>query len=329
MRRGTYVDIPLEIALPHFIQDAGMNEDGPAFGNFKLLLQSIVCHRGDSVDSGHYVSLVRGAAPDVPGGDAVTPGEPEDRWMLFDDLAKERIRYVEIQKVLKKESPYLLFYQVQPIEEDPGTIEQGEKPPSYMSYIDSGVAGLSGSNKGSKNSMDDPRDTPRISFEEPKYSDLDQKIRFSGERRPSIAFTDSSLPSVPKDTLTKETYNDGHPSGNASLTVSRRPSRTSRGTSKSRHSSQSGENRLSASFTRLAGKLTKEKPEVSVAAVDIKGLEESRKPDSFATLASTGPEAAKLKKDQKEKTRIKQITQSHLIKAKSKADKPDRECSVM
>ena len=329
MRRGTYVDIPLEIALPHFIQDDGMNEDGPAFGNFKLSLQSVVCHRGDSVDSGHYVSLVRGAAPNASGGDAATQEEPEDRWMLFDDLAKERIRYVDIEKTLKKESPYLLFYQVQPIEGDPGNIEQGEKPPSYLSCLDSGVAGLSGSNKGSNNSMDDPRDAPRISFEEPKYSDLDQRTNMSDERRPSVAFTDSSHTNGTKDTLIMETHTDGYPSGNASLTVSRRPSRTGRGTSKSRRSSQNGENRLSASFSRLAGKLAKEKPEISVAAMDMEDLEESRKTDPLATLASTGPEAAKLKKDPKEKTRTKHSVQSHLTKARSKADKPDRECSVM
>ena len=302
-----------------------MNEDGPAFGNFKLSLQSVVCHRGDSVDSGHYVSLVRGVAPNASGGDAATPEEPEDSWMLFDDLAKDRIRYVDIQKILKKESPYLLFYQVQPIEGDPGNIEQGEKPPSYVSCVDSGVAGLSGSNKESKTSMDDPRDGPRISFEEPKYLDLDQGTNISDGRRPSVTFTDSSLTNVTRDALAKENADCGPP-GSASLTVSRRPSRTSRGTSKSRHSSQTGDNRLSASFSRLAGKLAKEKPEVSVATIDTEGVEESRKTDALPT---TGPEAAKLKKDQKEKTGIRHSAQSHLIKGRSKANKPDRECIVM
>jgi hypothetical protein len=45
-RLDTYIDIPLEIGLPHFISDDRMNEEGPLFGNFKLVLQSVVCHRG-------------------------------------------------------------------------------------------------------------------------------------------------------------------------------------------------------------------------------------------------------------------------------------------
>ncbi|KPI42611.1 Acyltransferase LovD [Cyphellophora attinorum] len=58
-RLGTYIDIPIEIGLPHFIQDDAVTDNGAIFGNFKLSLQSVVCHRGNSVDSGHYVALVR------------------------------------------------------------------------------------------------------------------------------------------------------------------------------------------------------------------------------------------------------------------------------
>ena len=54
-RLDTKIDIPLDIGLPNFESD-----DGALFGNFKLSLQSVVCHRGTSVDSGHYVTLVRG-----------------------------------------------------------------------------------------------------------------------------------------------------------------------------------------------------------------------------------------------------------------------------
>jgi hypothetical protein len=38
--------------------------------------------------------------------------------MRFDDLAKERVSYVNIHDALRQETPYLLFYQVQPIGED-------------------------------------------------------------------------------------------------------------------------------------------------------------------------------------------------------------------
>lgn len=119
-RLNTYVDIPLEIAVPNFVTDDSMQDDGPLSGNFRLLLQSVVCHRGASVDSGHYVSLVRGRAANAQGRG---PGEDsddddQDPWMRFDDLARERVSYVDIHEALKRESPYLLFYQVQPMNED-------------------------------------------------------------------------------------------------------------------------------------------------------------------------------------------------------------------
>ena len=55
VRLNTYVDIPIEIGLPHFIQDDQMSDQSAPFGNFKLSLQSVVCHRGSSTHSGHYV----------------------------------------------------------------------------------------------------------------------------------------------------------------------------------------------------------------------------------------------------------------------------------
>lgn len=110
IRLNTYVDIPTEIGLPHFIQDDRMDENAALYGNFKLLLQAVVCHRGNSVSSGHYIALVRGAE------DPTNPDRAQ--WMRFDDLAPERVKYVDIEKALKEESPYLLFYQIVPLDED-------------------------------------------------------------------------------------------------------------------------------------------------------------------------------------------------------------------
>ena len=131
-RLDTYVDIPLEIAVPKFVSDDNMADDSPLVGNFKLVLQSVVCHRGTSVSSGHYVSLVRGQAAnakDRRSFDIHRPGSPDsdddsDPWMLFDDLAKERVTYIDINQKLREECPYLLFYQVQPIDELPPTYEE-------------------------------------------------------------------------------------------------------------------------------------------------------------------------------------------------------------
>ena len=123
IRLNTYVDIPVEIRLPHFIQDEQMSEDGTSFGNFKLSLQAVVCHRGNSVDSGHYVALVRGATSS--GTISETHGD-ENQWMRFDDLASERITLIDVHTALREETPYLLFYQIMPVDGDPGYIMGGE-----------------------------------------------------------------------------------------------------------------------------------------------------------------------------------------------------------
>lgn len=125
-RLDTYVDIPTEIAVPNFVSDDSMHDEGPLMGNFRLVLQSVVCHRGNSVHSGHYVCLSRGHQPSksshlnpISRSGSADTDELDDRWVLFDDLhVNERIREVDIQDALKKEMPYLLFYQVLPIGDD-------------------------------------------------------------------------------------------------------------------------------------------------------------------------------------------------------------------
>ena len=137
IRLNTYIDIPVEIGLPYFIKDDGMEEEGPIYGNFKLSLQAVVCHQGNSVDSGHYIALVRSTTPvndhqfdPSSHSRTTTSGDASQHWMRFDDLAKERITLVDIEKALKDESPYLLFYQILPIDADPET-EPEQNPPSY------------------------------------------------------------------------------------------------------------------------------------------------------------------------------------------------------
>lgn len=209
-RLDTYIDIPLEIGLPHFISDDCGHEDEnfePNFTNFKLKLLAVICHRGNSLDRGHYISLVRGDA-DVPFSSIVpvqatksqvadftkppqtsqpsetittaastptnkdasaqptqstTKNAPEDPptssppvpnqspeglsddakeapWLRFDDLAKDRISYVDIHQALKNEVPYLLFYQVLPIEDEllsetNGPMSEQGDPPTYNEAV--------------------------------------------------------------------------------------------------------------------------------------------------------------------------------------------------
>lgn len=135
-RLDTYVDIPLEIAVPDFVSDENMHENGPLVGNFRLMLQSVVCHRGVSLNSGHYIcisrvrrspALQRDSSPEQR-RNSTASDDMEDRWVRFDDLHNPRVSYVDIHEVLRKETPYLLFYQVQPIGEDGHSIHD---LPSY------------------------------------------------------------------------------------------------------------------------------------------------------------------------------------------------------
>ena len=358
IRRGTHIDIPLEIALPHFIHDDNMDEDGPAFGNFKLSLQSVVCHRGDRVDSGHYISLVRGQAPNASGSETSGAKSPEDRWMLFDDLAMERITYVDIQRTLTEESPYLLFYQVQPIDGDPGNIEGGQAPPSYVSEgQDSDVVALSLSSTmdtGTSTVEITDHATPSSSREQPvpqrplqdsllesvAPDENPSRTSMSSDRdhRMSVAFTDASFASPTKNSsfITSSPHLPNAPTtpGVASMNASRRPSKTSLHGSRSRppsqHGDSSGSNRLSMSFTKLAGKLSKDKPDVSVLSVEPKDLD-----DDAAVPRDDGTEEGKLllKKENKDRSRS-QLRHGlghphHLVKGKGKSEKPERECLVM
>ena len=153
----TYVDIPLEMAVPDFVSDESMQDEGPAVGNFRLVLQAAVCHRGMAVNSGHYVCICRGRSSlrtarsqeqqqSVDGDDCgFILGEEdeylEDPWLKFDDLAPERVTPVaNVQHALKNgpETPYLLFYQVQPIGEDhdlPSYTEATSRTPSEAQLL--------------------------------------------------------------------------------------------------------------------------------------------------------------------------------------------------
>lgn len=333
VRRGTYIDIPLEIALPHFIHDEPTDDVGTTFGNFKLSLQSVVCHRGERVDSGHYISLVRSEGPHMTRSKSPDAVNLKDRWLMFDDLARERIRYVDIQKALKDESPYLLFYQVQPIDGDPGNIEGARNPPSYASTnVASGLGDMSLASMKSKSSSNGyEQETALTGSEEIFPDDPLPRASRSSERRSSTAFPESGFTISTKDGQVWDSSANGNASGNVSHTVSRRPSKTSRRGSKSRPVSQNGETRLSMSFNRLASKITKDRPDLSVAVIDPKDIEEPRPPVSAVTNATLAADAARLKKENKERSRSRH-TSHHLLhkdKGKDKVGKPDRECIIM
>ena len=367
VKRGTHIDIPLEIGLPHFISDDDMSGDGPAFGNFKLSLQSVVCHQGVSLDSGHYISFVRHPDPESQG---------EDHWMRFDDLARERVVEIEIEEQLTRESPYLLFYQVMPIEGELDRIlnggepiNQNELPPSYAdstgsksSKVDSGVGDVTKSTRTGEEgctSGDQPSVDTSISGEG-KHG----RSSMASDRRQSIAPSDTvngsvraSCPSI--DVASIDSSNNVSAVGSTTdskvpndvantLTVTQCGSKPTRDTGrKSRPSSQAGESRLSTSFSRLANRMSRDK--LGNIAIPQSPVMQTEKPscanastraslDCSATSRSGSTvevetvtqDRTKLKKEARAKsTKEQQEQQQQQQHVLLKGKKPDRECVIM
>ncbi|EPS37623.1 hypothetical protein H072_8673 [Dactylellina haptotyla CBS 200.50] len=214
IRNGTEIKIPTEIELPHFVGDDDMEDSG----NFRLLLQSAVCHRGTTTNSGHYISLVR---------------TDDDKWLRFDDLAKERITEVDRTKAFAEESPYLLFYQVQAM----------EGPPPYEE-VDS-----------SRSSQEESRGLPTFDYSVAEGAD---------GYATSASSSPVQEPQENGEALQGRYSLDAAQQSKESLRPSSRPERRSEDLTKtdatSRSLSRSTENRLSfAGLSRLAVRISREK----------------------------------------------------------------------
>ena len=345
-RLDTFIDIPLEIALPHFVSDDRMTEEGPLFGNFKLVLQSVVCHRGVSVDSGHYISLIRANLHERPG---TSPSEDDNTgaWLRFDDLSNPRVVDIDIKQALREESPYLLFYQVQPIDEelasrgDPPTYAEAQtgaisSVPSRETLISSPEAGVTDGESGSEWDKAKPVDVRSESVipDEPVG-----RASTSSNRRNSVTFDD--FESVLRGRTEPPTPSDESKTG--FLSASRRGSRTWLGNTKSRPSSQTGEGRLSLTLSRLTGRASKDKLVITEAGaagdpvVVINSVEsqEQTPPEAQSPvkeqkeLTSTPKKSKKGKKDH-HRSKSRDPLGEHAEKNKHKdKNRPDRECSVM
>lgn len=304
IRQNTKIDIPLQIALPHFIRDDKSGDGAPVFGNFNLVLQSMVCHRGTSVHAGHYVSIIRGGSqnkdqmPDPKDGSDSPPEYAEDKWIKFDDLASERVSYVNIEEVLENEMPYLLFYQVQPLFEDETMDQTKARPPSYEdsaigmvvqepSPVAQSVGEAIGfpartsyfDGNGSASNVLEPKG--RISFSDDMERPRKSLSISDAERRGSLAFTDMSNAST-MTTSQPVTPGEEIPPTTATGRLSRAASRFTRsGKSKSRPTSvvdeqrngSATENRISASFAKLNLMRSKEAlrmtPDMPASSTDI------------------------------------------------------------
>jgi hypothetical protein len=261
IRLNTFIDIPTEIGLPHFIQDDRLDENGPLYGNFKLSLQSVVCHRGNSVDSGHYISLVRGTNATLPStshsAETIPSTGNSDLWMRFDDLAADRITRVNIEEALKEESPYLLFYQIVPIDDSFTEENLSDKRASFIS--------------GSEDLHVDPEKEILLSVLslDSTARDTSSSARLSfdlSSLRPTLENIDTDASSIVPDRARTD-LKDGAQNNTSlrdafgtrrSLSIPRRR-KESQSRSRSRGGDQSGEKRLSAAFSRFASRMSKEK----------------------------------------------------------------------
>ena len=128
----------------------------------------------------------------------------------------------------------------------------------------------------------------------------------------SIAFADTSFTSPLRS-------GDGNKTpASMPRTVSRRGSKSGR--SKSRPASQTGEGRLGASLTRLAGRLGGEKSDSSLLGADA----------GEVGSEGLGVEAGEKGKVRKEKERGRNWPGAHQRLSKGKGrEKPERECVVM
>lgn len=158
LKNDRQVLIPQVIYLPSFVADdehIGNSENGdePAYGQFKLVLESVVFHRGKSINSGHFVSMVaenpnirydaeRTEKHERTGSSTFysslsnsmssigskklnkTSSNEEEgdyehsrRWVLFDDLLPEskKAEVVDYNETMSVECPYLLFYRMEAV----------------------------------------------------------------------------------------------------------------------------------------------------------------------------------------------------------------------
>ncbi|KAI8630134.1 cysteine proteinase [Xylariaceae sp. FL1651] len=351
-RQNTYIDIPDSLRLPHFIMDDRHVEESGLTAEYKLVLQSVVCHRGDSLHSGHYISFCR-VAPKLLTDNRRHEKDPppdyeEAQWVKFDDLATERVTTVDdIKQSLKEEMPYLLFYQIVPIVDMAASSTESTEadPPAYddaaPTVITSDASGPQEyemvSRKTSSyfdNASIIPSAAPSVRFSaelerSARRSFADDEGYLSVSRRGSITYGDVVTPS------SVTTSNDHSPAVSpGEETTAQRLSRAAakfKSSSKSRPPSQAGENRISQTMTKLGLIKSSREPLQDTAPED-----QDRDADSMIVNRSSSGHDEKegsshhfsIEKE-KESTHRRGKSRTRFDKAKSKdKDVPDRECIV-
>lgn len=368
-RHNTFIDIPDSLRLPHFMMADGpkLEEETMLNNDYKLVLQSVVCHRGDSLQSGHYIAFARVAPKlltDNRRHDFDPPPDYEEaQWVRFDDLQVEkRVTYVDnIKQSLRDEMPYLLFYQILPMVEvtPPSVDDTEEEPPSYNeSKISIELPPTPARADGQSNLLaqeegyfDNTPTTETVGLTASKppsirlSSDSERPPRRSGEhfgsllgdsRRPSVNWTDSTFgtPAVtPNGHSPAITPNDE----STASRLSRAASRFTKA-NRSRPTSQTGEGRISFSMTRYVG-LMRPSKEPLVETKDMTGMGTSSANSTGPLTLESSKESDELPPQDPEQLQVhpphahkhghKRIRSKDKVKHKNNSNQPERECSVM
>ena len=214
------------------------------------MLQGFLCHRGTKPDSGHYLSAAR--CNDAKDG--------EYQWLLNDDLANPRVSHVEdIQTLLKKEKPYLLFYQVEPISalgEPPAYSDSGTAEPSILGaptvdHVHYGSGADTGRNSSDRSLADDSRGRSSVTGDRPK-SWMRPAIHAEGNKM------NGSIKLVADTSSESQEVDD----------TSRRESKIGQNGVNGRQSGRNKDKRTSMSLSRMTGRLTKGKSSTSLSGVE-------------------------------------------------------------
>lgn len=345
-RKNTYIDIPDSLRLPQFIADERLVEENGLSADYKLVLQSVVCHRGDSLHSGHYISFCR-VAPKLLTDNRMHESDPppdyEDaQWVKFDDLCiEQRIAPVDdIKQALKEEMPYLLFYQIVPIMDMTASSTDGTSngPPSYNdSRVNITVSESTGPSPNPSavsrqtssyfdNIATGPSTNSSVRFSSelerpPRRSFAEEDGFLSASRRASVAQLDFGSPGRGR------TSNNPSPAMSPSEeTTAQRLSRAAakfKSGSRSRPQSPSTEGRISLTMSRLGFRRASREMNRDLATTT------DTEEDFVEITAADGAvdEKGPVGKDTKQQNKGDK-TKGRLRHGKGKAEVPDRECVV-
>ncbi|APA15419.1 hypothetical protein sscle_14g101890 [Sclerotinia sclerotiorum 1980 UF-70] len=297
-KNKTHIDIPKKMKLPHIVEgkEDEENENDIIISNrYELVLRSMICHRGESIKRGHYISLVRlddetdGELDFAGSNDSQQPPDyVEERWVVHDDIARDgnRVARVDIDEALatdKYGTPVTLWYEFVPIyanfsPEELQNFLGNSTPPSYTNSsvpsIDVKISKASPDvNNGNCNDegyfSPRPNDgqTPSVRFSSEIDRPRSSLNLLDDNRRGSVAATDTSNVSADKSDY------DSAPVTPSEEPATPRTSRTFRRskTSRSRPQSSSNENRKSLGYFKgLISRTSKEslqKPDLSKESI--------------------------------------------------------------